>query len=162
MHRPSKRPARPNLKALAANLTEEQVEEGAAADQPFTPLDTFDRREVSLKERLATAEARATEAEEARAAAEAALEAARIGGGEEASTEAATAFERTQEALRAAEAELARYRDIAEKAEAEASPAEFRYIDPAKIEDSLPADRFDVAYSEEEIADLVADIRDRR
>ncbi|MDO9713832.1 ParB/RepB/Spo0J family partition protein [Paracraurococcus lichenis] len=156
--RPAARPARRSMSELATALTEEDLAAGEAPAQPFGPEDALSRHDISLKQALAAAEERAR-------AAEAALEAARAGGDVSPPTGnevVSQELERTKEALAAALADLEHQRGLVARAEAEGALSEFRYIDPERIEDNLPGDRFDFAYAEADLAELAADIEKRR
>ncbi|WP_424140169.1 ParB/RepB/Spo0J family partition protein [Roseomonas chloroacetimidivorans] len=131
---------------ITSQLTEDEIDGGAAPDQPFAPLAAFDRVEMSLQEKLAR-----TQAELERA--QAALSAAAASGAEETGTAKAE--------LDAALAENERLKAVIASAASGEGLAEFRYIDPSRIEDTLPPDRFEASYSPDEIAGLAENIRQR-
>ncbi|MFH5927302.1 ParB/RepB/Spo0J family partition protein [Roseomonas xinghualingensis] len=131
---------------ITSQLTDDEIDEGAAPEQPFAPLAAFDRVEMSLQEKLARTQEQLERAESA-------LEAAKASGAQ--GTTAARAE------LDAVLAENERLKAMAASAGSSERLAEFRYIDPSRIEDGLPPDRFDVAYSAEEIAGLAENIRQR-
>ncbi|MBB5696588.1 ParB/RepB/Spo0J family partition protein [Muricoccus pecuniae] len=131
---------------ITSQLTDDEIAEGSAPDQPFTPLAAFDRVEMSLQEKLARTQAALDRAE-------AALIAAEAGGPRD--------VHAAKEQLAAALAENDRLKSVIASATPGQGLSEFRYIDPSRIEDALPADRFDIAYSHDEIASLAENIRQR-
>jgi ParB family chromosome partitioning protein len=140
------RAMRRSMAEITSQLTEDEIAEGTAPDQPFAPLAAFDRVEMSLQEKLSRAQAELQRAE-------AALTAAKASGSQETQTASAE--------LEAALAENDRLKAVIASAAPGQGLAEFRYIDPSRIEDTLPADRFEVAYSPDEIAGLAENIRQR-